>query len=62
MNKKSSSKTIIVNSTFNVPIDKRHFEDYLPGSMYEFGPIVVEQDKVVEFSKLYDPFVFDSGL
>ncbi len=34
----------------------------MPGSMYEFGPIVVEQDKVVEFSKLYDPFVFDSGL
>lgn len=62
MNKKAHSKTACVNSTFKVPIDQRYFEDYVPGSVYEFGPTVVEQDKVIEFSKLYDPSVFDSGL
>jgi acyl dehydratase len=52
----------MINSTFKVPIDKRYFEHYLPGSIHEFGSIVVEQNEVLEFSKLYDPYVFDSGL
>ncbi|MDD3473188.1 MAG: acyl dehydratase [Syntrophaceae bacterium] len=62
MNKRASSKNTMVNSNFKVPIDERYFEHYLPGSIYEFGSIVVEQNEVLEFSKLYDPYVFDSGL
>lgn len=62
MNKRASSKTTMINSTFKVPIDERYFEHYLPCSIYEFGSIVVGQNEVLEFSKLYDPYIFDSGL
>ena len=57
-----SLRTDTINSTFKVPIDERYFEDYLSGSVYEFGSVIFKQDEVLEFSKLYDPYVFDSGL
>lgn len=60
MRKKEQLCTAAINSSFSTPIDERYFEDYLPGSVYEFGSIVVQTDEVVEFAKLYDPFVSDS--
>lgn len=44
--------------TLDVPAEKRFFEDYLVGSVHEFGSIAVEQDEVIAFAKRFDPQVF----
>ncbi len=46
------------NSTFTVPIERRYFEDYVSGSVHEFGSIEVEQDEVLAFARRFDPQVF----
>jgi acyl dehydratase len=38
-----------------VPEDDRYFEDYLPGSVFEYGEIRVEEAEIVEFARRYDP-------
>ncbi len=38
-----------------VGIDQRHFEDYTPGTVVEYGPIAVDEQDVVEFARRYDP-------
>jgi acyl dehydratase len=43
---------------FDVPAENRYFEDYLGGSVHEFGSIGVEQDEVIGFAKRFDPQVF----
>jgi acyl dehydratase len=43
---------------FNTPVDKRYFEDYVPGSIHEFGSIVVTEKEIVDFASHYDPQVF----
>jgi acyl dehydratase len=45
-------------SLFSVPIDERYFEDYIPGSVYEFGSITVDEEEIIEFARRYDPQVF----
>jgi acyl dehydratase len=32
-----------------------YFEDYIPGSVHEFGPAVVDEAEIVEFARRYDP-------
>jgi acyl dehydratase len=49
---------LMINSVFSVPIDERYFEDYVPGSVYEFGSIVVTEEEIIEFAKQYDPQIF----
>lgn len=34
-----------------------YFEDYVPGSVYEYGPIAVEEEEVVSFATRFDPQV-----
>jgi acyl dehydratase len=46
------------NSTFNPPADDRYFEDYAPGSVYEFGSIVMEEKEMIDFAMRYDPQTF----
>ena len=43
---------------FAVPIDDRYFEDYVSGSVFEFGSIAVEQDEIINFAKRFDPQLF----
>lgn len=43
---------------FTVPIDNRYFEDYLAGSVHEFGPIAVEEAEVIAFARRFDPQPF----
>jgi acyl dehydratase len=40
------------------PIDERYFEDYLPGTVVEYGPIIVDEAEVIEFARRYDPQPF----
>jgi len=45
-----------VNTTdFSVPITERYFEDYIPGSVFEFGTISVEEAEIIDFAKRFDP-------
>jgi acyl dehydratase len=39
---------------FAVPIDQRYFEDYVPGSSYEYGPISVSEAEIIDFAKKFD--------
>lgn len=46
------------NSTFAVARDNRYFEDYIVGSIYEFGAMTVTEEEVVAFARRYDPQPF----
>ncbi|MDD2734800.1 MAG: MaoC family dehydratase [Desulfuromonadaceae bacterium] len=45
----------MINTTFSTSIDDRYFEDYVPGSIHEFGSISVDQDEVISFAQRFDP-------
>ncbi len=45
-------------STFPVPAESRYFEDYVPGSVYEYGSVTVEQNDILTFARQFDPQVF----
>jgi len=36
-------------------VPQRHWEDFSPGSVFEFGPRLVTRDEIVEFAAAYDP-------
>ena len=44
-----------------MPEDDRYFEDYLPGSVFEYGEIRVEEAEIVEFARRYDPQLIHIG-
>ena len=46
------------SSSFTVPAENRYFEDYVSGSVHEFGPIIVEEDEVVSFGKRFVPLTY----
>jgi acyl dehydratase len=43
---------------FGAPTNARYFEDYVPGHVHEFGPIVVDEAEVIAFARRYDPQPF----
>ena len=46
------------HSTSTTPIDGRCLEDYVVGSVSEFGSIVVEEAEIIDFARRFDPQVF----
>jgi acyl dehydratase len=42
-------------SQFPTPPGDRYFEDYVTGSVFEFGPIAVEESEVIGYAKRFDP-------
>ena len=38
-----------------VPVDSRHFEDYVPGATCDFGPLAIGEADIIEFAARYDP-------
>jgi acyl dehydratase len=44
--------------TFITPIEDRYFEDYVPGSVHEFGSIAVEEAEMIDFARRFDPQPF----
>ncbi|TCJ18347.1 MaoC family dehydratase [Rubrobacter taiwanensis] len=46
------------SSGFGAPVGDRYFEDYVPGSVHEFGPILVEEEEVISFARRFDPQPF----
>lgn len=45
----------MTSGTFAKPIEDRYFEDYVPGAIYEFGSITVEQEEMIAFAQRFDP-------
>ena len=43
---------------FTVPRENRYFEDYVVGTVHEFGSIAVTEEEVIAFALRYDPQVF----
>ena len=39
----------------NVPVADRHFEDFVPGQVSDFGPISIDEADVIAFARRYDP-------
>jgi acyl dehydratase len=45
-------------SSFAVPADRRYFEDYEAGRVYEFGTISVSEQEIIDFARRFDPQYF----
>ena len=43
---------------FKTPVGDRYFEDYVTGSVREFGRITVDEESIVAFGKQFDPQLF----
>ena len=46
------------HATFTAPVEKRYFEDYVTGSVHEFGSVTVEKEEIIDFARRFDPQVF----
>ena len=51
-------ENVIHRSSFATPPEERYFEDYIAGSVHQFGSIAVEQEEVLAFGRRYDPHDF----
>jgi len=40
---------------FAIPVDRRYFEDYVPGAVFEYGSITLTEREMVEFAERFDP-------
>ena len=49
-------------SGFATTTDHRYFEDYVAGSVHEFGTIAVEPDEVVSFGRRFVPLSYHTDL
>lgn len=45
----------LTDDDFAVPLDDRFFEDYVTGSIYEYGHVTVSEAEILEFAERYDP-------
>ena len=50
------------SSSFAVPVENRYFEDYVAGSVREFGSIAVEEEEVIAFGKRFVPLPYHTDL
>jgi acyl dehydratase len=46
------------NSIFPIPVEQCYFEDYVAGSVHEFGAITVAAAEVIAFARRFDPQPF----
>jgi len=47
--------TTLSDTDFATPVHDRYFEDYVPGSVYEYGSITVTEAEVLRFAGEFDP-------
>lgn len=41
---------------FPVPAEQRYFEDYVPGSVFEYGAIRLDEPDIIAFGRQYAPY------
>ena len=44
--------------SFSTTPQERYLEDYVEGSVHEFGPVTIMEDEIVQFGKKFDPQFF----
>lgn len=47
--------TVLSEADFDAPIQDRHFEDYVPGSVYVYGSITITEEEILRFAGEFDP-------
>ena len=47
-----------MSGSFTTTPDNRYFEDYVTGSVHEFGSIVVNEQEVLDFGKRFVPLAY----
>ncbi len=55
MTRATPATRLLSDTDFAAPVEDRWFEDYVPGSVYEFGHAAVSEEDIVAFAQLYDP-------
>ncbi len=48
----------IGGADFAAPIDDRYLEDYVPGEVYTYGSVTLDEASIIAFAKQYDPQAF----
>ena len=43
---------------FNTPPQDRYLDDYVEGTVHEFGPVTITKDEIMQFGKKFDPQFF----
>lgn len=51
----TSPATHALGPDFAAPIDDRWFEDYVEGSVYEFGHLTVTEAEILDYATQFDP-------
>ena len=46
------------NTSFTTSNENRYFEDYIPGSVHEFGAIELDESEIIEFGKRFVPLSY----
>ncbi len=46
------------NTSFKTSVEDRYFEDYVPGSVHEFGRIAMTEEEIIDFGRQFDPQLF----
>jgi len=44
--------------TFSTTTQERYLEDFVEGSIHEFGPVTISEDEIIQFGKSFDPQIF----
>lgn len=44
-----------MTADFAVPVNDRYFEDYLPGTTFEYGAITLSINDIIAFARRFDP-------
>ncbi|PKW27144.1 MaoC family dehydratase [Phycicoccus duodecadis] len=50
-----TSTHLLSDADLPTPPGDRYFEDYRPGSTYEFGHVGVGEQEIIDFARRYDP-------
>jgi acyl dehydratase len=51
----------VSRADFPVPTAERYFEDYVAGSVYQYGTVSVGEADIVDFARRYDPQYFHTN-
>jgi acyl dehydratase len=48
----------MIKSIFNNTAQDRYLEDFVEGAVYEFGPVTISEEEIIQFGKNFDPQIF----
>jgi len=51
-------KQEMTKGTFKNTPQERYLEDFVEGAVYEFGPVTISEEEIIQFGKSFDPQIF----